>query len=221
MFLFLLFVASQITGALACSCGRELFQETYCRNNYVIRARKIRDGTIRGQPKPLVNQFSLVFEVKVNHVYKQPYGSNITKHDMMYMVTSDISKSATCGMVLNEGRDYMFVFQNYGPVVNSCTSRMWRQISGFQQKLLATHKYDCSCTAEECLDRTTNVKGKDRECITSESHVNLLFCAKSSDDRKRCVWKGPKKSCVNPAGQYGRGNYLEYGKHNKKRKIRH
>ena len=27
------------------------------------------------------------------------------------MVTSDISKSATCGMVLNEGRDYMFVFQ--------------------------------------------------------------------------------------------------------------
>jgi len=79
MFLFFLFVASQITGALACSCGRELFQETYCRNNYVIRARKIRDGTIRGQPKPLVNQFSLVFEVKVNHIYKQPYGSNITK----------------------------------------------------------------------------------------------------------------------------------------------
>ena len=122
----------------------------------MIRARKLRDGTISGQPEPTVDQWNKVFEVNVRQVYKQPEGDGgiervrnrtllnsrthssrsldpavfviefdvqfilhtsimpvlpIIQNDVIYMVTSDMSKSATCGMQLNDGRDYLFIFQ--------------------------------------------------------------------------------------------------------------
>ena len=69
--------------------------------------------------------------------------------------------------------------------MNSCTSRMWKRVSGFQEKLLSTAKYDCDCGLDNCVDRTTNVVGKERDCISSPNHADLLFCAKSSDERQR------------------------------------
>ena len=84
-------------------------------------------------------------------------------------------------------------FDNWSNIKLKRYCKGWSETSDFEKNALREQKYNCKCEIGQCLDRVSGRKGEP-DCATED-----IAC--DEDDRGRCIWRGARRTCVNPASQ--------------------
>ena len=85
-------------------------------------------------------------------------------------------------------------FDSWNNLVLKRSCKGWDEVSDFEKNALREKKYDCGCRVEQCFDRVSEKFGVPR--CTERGDLESMFCGR--DESRGCVWKGAKRTCVNP-----------------------
>ena len=189
-----------------------LAQRDYCNSNAVVKAKILPPGTIAksGNPAlavlPELPPYYRRFEIEIEEVFKSqmaPLFAALLKGSKHHAISKDTSQNIDadgCDFYQRDPRSQttliaMLRFDSWNsPIELKSSCKGWTETSDFERNALREQRYNCDCEIEECVNRVDGQQGVPTGC--SSSDLESIACDK--DEKGRCIWKGAKKTCVNP-----------------------
>jgi len=189
-------------------CTAYLAQREYCNSNIVVKAKLLPPGSIKkseeAAPPPVLPPYHRRFEIEIEEVFKSqlaPLFAAFLKGAKYHAISKDTGYNHDAdGCDFYQRDPYnqsilsaVLYFDSFDRIFLKRTCKGWEETSDFEKHALRESKYNCECEIGMCLNR---VSGKLGEPDCPRDELTSIACDR--DDRGRCIWRGAKRTCVNP-----------------------
>ncbi|KAL5247541.1 hypothetical protein ACHWQZ_G019428 [Mnemiopsis leidyi] len=201
--------------------------QAFCTSRNVVKANILPPGTIAelGLPSylPALPAHHRRFEIEIEEVFRSNLDpfllAFVVQGSKYHAISKDTEENADAdGCDFYQREPYtdqtvtaLLHFDNWNNMVIKRSCKGWDEVSEFEKNALREEKYDCACEVEQCYDRVAGRRGL--PSCEERRDLESMFCGR--DDAGDCIWKGAKRTCVNPvSNMLGRKSYFR-GRHRK------